>query len=216
MIINIFTLFPHYFDSVLNESIVKRARQNELVEINVIDLRTYATDKHKTTDDRPFGGGPGMVMKVEPIFLALKQLELEKHQSQKQIILTSAKGQSFNQDWAKKLSTLEEVTIICGHYEGVDERVAQNLVDIELRIGDYVLSGGEPAANVMIDSIIRLIPGALGNEESNKNESHDQEGDLAYPQYTRPETFNNWPVPEVLLSGDHKKIASWREQQRKK
>lgn len=216
MIINILTLFPNYFESVLNESIVKRARQNELVEINIIDLRNFATDKHKTTDDRPFGGGPGMVMKVEPIFLALKQLKLEKGQTQKQIILTSAKGQSFNQDLAKKLSLLDEITLICGHYEGVDERVAAHLIDTELRIGDYVLSGGEPAANVIVDALVRLIPGALGNEESNKNESHDQAGDLAYPQYTRPETFENWPVPDVLLSGDHGKIASWREQHRKK
>lgn len=216
MIINILTLFPHYFDSVLNESIVKRALQNNLVNVNIIDIRQYAQDKHKTTDDRPFGGGPGMVMKVEPIFLALENLGLKKNQESKQIILTSAKGPSFDQSWAKKLAKLKEITIICGHYEGVDERVAENLVDTEMRIGDYVLSGGEPAANVILDAIVRLIPGALGNEESNKNESHDQAGDLAYPQYTRPESFNNWPVPEVLLSGDHTKIANWRDQQRKK
>ncbi|MCL4208656.1 tRNA (guanosine(37)-N1)-methyltransferase TrmD [Patescibacteria group bacterium] len=216
MTINILTLFPHYFDSVLNESIVKRALQNNLVKVNIIDIRQYAQDKHKTTDDRPFGGGPGMVMKVEPIFLALESLGLKKGQEDRQIILTSAKGQSFDQSWAKKLVKLESVTIICGHYEGVDERVAENLVDAEMRIGDYVLSGGEPAANVILDTIIRLIPGALGNEDSNKNESHDQAGDLAYPQYTRPESFNNWPVPDVLLSGDHTKIANWRDQQRKK
>lgn len=216
MIINILTLFPNYFESVLNESIVKRARQNQLVEIRIVDIRQFALDKHKTTDDRPFGGGPGMVMKVEPIYLALESLGLKKGQKNKQIILTSAKGQSFNQSVAKELSQLEEVTLICGHYEGVDERVAENLVDTELRIGDYVLSGGEPAANVMLDAVIRLIPGALGNEESNKNESHDQAGDLAYPQYTRPESFNNWLVPDVLLSGDHTKIANWRNQQRKK
>lgn len=216
MIINILTLFPNYFESVLNESIVKRARQNQLVEIRIVDIRQFALDKHKTTDDRPFGGGPGMVMKVKPIYLALESLGLKKGQKNKQIILTSAKGQSFNQSVAKELSQLEEVTLICGHYEGVDERVAENLVDTELRIGDYVLSGGEPAANVMLDAVIRLIPGALGNEESNKNESHDQAGDLAYPQYTRPESFNNWLVPDVLLSGDHTKIANWRNQQRKK
>lgn len=216
MTINILTLFPHYFDSVLNESIVKRALQNNLVKVNIIDIRQYAQDKHKTTDDRPFGGGPGMVMKVEPIFLALESLGLKKGQEDRQIILTSAKGQSFDQSWAKKLVKLESVTIICGHYEGVDERVAENLVDAEMRIGDYVLSGGEPAANVILDAIIRLIPGALGNEDSNKNESHDQAGDLAYPQYTRPESFNNWLVPDVLLSGDHTKIANWRDQQRKK
>jgi len=216
MTINILTLFPHYFDSVLNESIVKRAQQNNLVTVNIIDIRQYAQDKHKTTDDRPFGGGPGMVMKVEPIFLALESLGLKKGQENGQIILTSAKGQSFDQSWAKKLAKLEAVTVICGHYEGVDERVAENLVDMEMRIGDYVLSGGEPAANVILDAIIRLMPGALGNENSNKNESHDQTGDLAYPQYTRPESFNNWPVPDVLLSGDHTKIANWRDQQRKK
>lgn len=216
MTINLLTIFPHYFDSVLAESIVKRARQDGLVEINVINLRDFAPDKHRITDDRPFGGGPGMVMKIEPIAAALESLATQKGQSNSQIILTSAKGQSFDQERAKQLATLKTVTIICGHYEGVDERVADHLVDQELRIGDYVLTGGEPAANVILDAIVRLIPGALGNEASNQNESHHQPGELGYPQYTRPVTFKDWSVPPVLLSGDHQAIAEWRAEQRQK
>lgn len=216
MIINILTLFPHYFDSLLNESIIKRAQVAGLVEIKIVNIRDFATDKHQVTDDRPFGGGPGMVMKIEPIDLALNSLGVAKGQPKQSIVLTSAKGQSFDQQKAKQLAQLETLTIICGHYEGVDERVTQNLIDEELRIGDYVLTGGEPAANVMLDAVIRLIPGALGNEESNKNESHDVPGVVAYPQYTRPETYRHWAVPPVLLTGDHQQIAKWREEQRSK
>lgn len=216
MTINLLTLFPHYFDSLLNESIIKRAQANGLVEIIVINLRDFATDKHQVTDDRPFGGGPGMVMKIEPIHLALKSLQLAKGQTRQAIILTSAKGQSFDQQKAKQLAKLDTLTIICGHYEGVDERVAENLIDEELRIGDFVLTGGEPAANVMMDAVLRLIPGVLGNDDSNKDESHDLPGRLAYPQYTRPENYHHWSVPPVLLTGDHQQIAKWREEQRSK
>lgn len=212
MTINVLTIFPHYFDSNFNESILKRAIENNKININVINIRDYALDKHKITDDRPFGGGAGMVMKVEPIFQALESLGAKKGQNNSKIILTSAKGKLFNQQVAQNYSHLETMTIICGHYEGVDERVAQYLIDEEICIGNYVLTGGEVASNVIIDATARLIPGVLGNEESNKNESHSTPGQLAYPQYTRPEIFNNWSIPTVLLSGDHKKIKQWREE----
>jgi tRNA (guanine37-N1)-methyltransferase len=216
MTITILTLFPHYFDSVLQESIIKRAIESSKVHIRIVNVRDYATDKHQVTDDRPFGGGAGMVMKVEPIFTALKYNALNKGQSNKKIILTSAKGSQFTQQTATDYAKLEDLTIICGHYEGVDERVAENLIDEEIRIGDYVLTGGEPAANVIIDAVVRLIPEVLGNEQSNKNESHSQPGQLSYPQYTRPETFNSWVVPPVLLSGNHKAIQEWREKKTSK
>jgi len=220
MKLNILTIFPDYFSSPLASSIIKRALGAGAVEINAVDIREFATDKHRLTDDRPFGGGPGMVMKVEPIDLALKSLKVKKNVSGSgddrgvsgsKIILTSAKGKTFNQDTAKDYSKLDELTIICGHYEGVDERVAQNLVDEEVRIGNYVLTGGEPAALVISDAVIRLLPKVLGNEESNKNESHSIPGKLGFSQYTRPQDYKGWEVPEVLLSGDHKKIEEWRK-----
>jgi tRNA (guanine37-N1)-methyltransferase len=211
MKINILTLFPDYFKSIFAESILKRAIENNLVTINVVNIRDFATDKHKVTDDRPYGGGPGMVMKIEPIDLALQSL----HQSAKsKTLLTSAKGKIFNQQKAIKLSKLDELTLICGHYEGVDERVAEHLIDEEIRVGDYVLTGGEPAVAIIVDAVARLLPGVLGNEESNKGESHDEPGKSGYPQYTRPETYKNWTVPSILLEGDHAKIETWREEQR--
>lgn len=216
MKINILTLFPEYFETPLATSILKRAQSSGLVTFNVINIRDYATDKHQVTDDRPYGGGAGMVMKVEPIYGALQSLGLGKGQDNSKILLTSAKGKLFNQQMAQGYSQLEELTIVCGHYEGVDERVVDNLIDEEVRIGDYVLTGGEPAASVMVDAVSRLIPGVLGNEESNLNESHTEPGILGYPVYTRPEEFNGWTVPEVLLTGDHQKIAEWREEQKKK
>ena len=192
MTFNILTLFPQYFDSIFNESILKRAQDSDKIKIKVINIRDYSTDKYKTTDDRPFGGGAGMVMKVEPIYKALNSLGVEKGQPNSKIILTSAKGKLFTQQIASDYSSLETITIICGHYEGVDERVADNLIDEEVRIGDYVLTGGEGATNIIVDSVSRLIPGVLGNDESNKDESHSTPGQLTHPQYTRPETFNNW------------------------
>jgi len=212
MTINILTLFPHYFDSTLQESIIKRALDSKKIKINIINIRDYSTDKHQTADDRPFGGGPGMVMKVEPIFNSLQKFNLKKNTPNSKIVLTSAKGDSFTQKIATDYSNLDTLTIICGHYEGVDERVADNLIDEEIRVGDYVLTGGEPAANIILDAVTRLIPGVLGNEESNKDESHSQPGQLTHPQYTRPEIFNNWTIPKVLLSGDHKQIEQWREE----
>lgn len=214
--IHLLTIFPEYFVSSSAASIVKRAQDKELVSLNVINLRQFTTDKHQITDDRPFGGGPGMVMKVEPIDRALEALQLKKGQPTSKIILTSAKGHLFTQSKAQSYSSLTEIAIICGHYEGVDERVAEYLIDEEVRIGDYVLTGGEPAAVVMTDAISRLIPGVLGNEDSNQDESHSDEGVLGYPVYSRPEVYKNWPVPEVLLSGNHGAVAAWREAQRQK
>lgn len=214
MIINLLTIFPEFFESVLKTSIIKRAQEKALVTINVIDLRTYAHDKRQTTDDRPFGGGPGMVMKVEPIFEAL--VALETLGTKGKVMLTSASGTLFSQPMAQNLSELDNLTIICGHYQGVDQRVIDHLIDEEVRIGDYVLTGGESAAMVMLDAITRLIPEVLGNESSLQGESHAQAGMGNYPDYTRPEVFNDWPVPDVLLGGNHADIEKWREQNRKK
>ena len=217
MHIFILTIFPDYFTTPLGTSILKRA-QTTAVSYSVINLRDYATDSYKTTDDRPFGGGPGMVMKIEPIDLALKAL-FKEHQLDRQkckVVLTSAKGTVFTQPTAMVYAQLDALIIICGHYEGVDERVAEHLIDEEVRIGDYVLTGGEPAALVMADAVTRLIPGVLGNEASNQGESHSQPGVMGYPQYTRPETYNDWSIPAVLMGGNHADIKKWREAQRKK
>lgn len=208
------TLFPEYFDGVIGTSILKRAQATKAVSFEVINIRDFATDSRKTTDDRPFGGGAGMVMKVEPIFAALEFVKTQNPTAKRLVLLTSAKGALFTQEVARSYTTYDELIIICGHYEGVDERVAQHLVDGEVRIGDFVLTGGEPAASVMADAVVRLLPGVLGNENSTKGESHDQPGILGYPQFTRPEEFNGWKVPQELLSGDHKKIVQWRETHR--
>lgn len=214
MKIHILTLFPEYFESVLNSSILGRVLESDDVSVQVTNIRDFALDKHKVTDDRPYGGGPGMVMKVEPIAAALESLPLTHKKSR--ICLTSAKGKLFNQQLAREYAQLSELVIICGHYEGVDERVAEHLVDEEIRIGDYVLTGGEPAAAVITDAVLRLLPGSLGNEQSTTNESHDTPGYLAHPQYTRPEEFRGWRVPEVLLTGNHQRINDWRKQQTRK
>ena len=208
--INVLTLFPDYFKTPLESSILGRAIKNELVEVNLVDIRHFTTDKHKTTDNRPFGGGPGMVLKVEPIYRALKSLKPAGH-----VILTSAKGKTFTQQLAQIWSRLPEITLICGHYEGVDERVAKNLIDEEVRIGDYVMTGGEPASLVMIDTMARLLPKALANQASPVNESHSQPGSLGFPQYTRPASFKGWQVPDDLLSGNHSSIDKWRHHQKK-
>lgn len=198
----------------LTESILKRAQDNNLVKIVVHDLRQWTTDKHRTTDDHPYGGGPGMVMMIEPIDKALQAIGAKKGTPKQKIILTSAKGKRFTQQIAQSYSVdLERIVFICGHYEGVDERVALHLVDEELRIGDFVLTGGELAAAVMTDAIVRLLPGALGDNESIQDESHVEPGYLEYPQFTRPETYNTWDVPQILLEGNHKLIHEWRKQQ---
>lgn len=221
--VTVVTLFPNFFVSPLNQSILYRGTSAGLVEFQVIDIRDFAFDKHHVTDDRPYGGGPGMVMKVEPIYEALKSLDLvdktglkpmAQRPKKTQVILTSARGAVFSQVTAKQLVENQEVVFICGHYEGVDQRVADHLVDLELRIGDYVLTGGEAAALVMADAVTRLVPGVLGNEASLNDESHDVPGVLGYPQYTRPAEFNGWQVPEALQSGHHELIARWRQAQR--
>lgn len=214
MTIHLLTTFPDYFTSSLATSILKRAQDKQLVKFNIINLRQFTTDKRQTTDDRPFGGGPGMVMQIEPIDRALSSLGLEKGQADSRIVLTSAKGHHFTQGVAQSYSQLQNLAIICGHYEGVDERVAEHLVDEEVRIGDYVLTGGEPAAVVMADAVTRLIPGVLGNQESNQDESHTQPGVMGYPVYTRPEVYRGWQVPSVLIGGDHQAISEWRSHQR--
>jgi tRNA (guanine37-N1)-methyltransferase len=214
MQINFLTIFPEYFSNILDSSILKRAQQKQLVKYQVINLRDFAQDKHHTTDDRPFGGGPGMVMMIEPIDLALHSLNQKKGTKNKKTILTSAKGRLFTQASARQWSKLAELTIICGHYEGVDERVAKYLVDAEVRIGDYVLTGGEPAAAVMTDAVVRLLPGVLGNDESGQDESHRTKGLAGPEQYTRPANYRGWSVPEVLLSGDPKKISAYKNQSR--
>jgi tRNA (guanine37-N1)-methyltransferase len=212
MRIFILTLFPEFFETPLQASILKRAQENNAVEFTIVNIRDFATDKHKTTDDRPYGGGAGMVMKVEPIDLALQSIG--QPNGQRKTLLTSAKGRLFTQQLAQEYAHHDELVIICGHYEGVDERVADHLIDEEVRIGDYVLTGGEPAAVVMSDAVTRLLPGVLGNEESLEDESHSIPGQLAHPQYTRPENYQGWDVPKVLLQGNHKEIDEWRRQQK--
>ncbi|NQU83462.1 MAG: tRNA (guanosine(37)-N1)-methyltransferase TrmD [Parcubacteria group bacterium] len=213
MKINILTIFPKILDSYINESILKRAQKKKLVSFKVHDIRSSAKDKHKTTDDKPYGGGPGMVMKVEPIYNALKKIKKDK---KSRIILLSAKGKTFNQKHAKQLSKYNQLILICGRYEGVDERVAKNLADEEISIGDYILTGGELPAMIISDAVARLIPGVLGQKESLIEESFSEEGCLEYPHYTRPEEFKKWKVPKILLSGDHKKVEEWRKKQMKK
>ncbi len=214
MKITILTLFPTYFISPFEQSILKRALEQKLVEVEVVDVRDFSQDKHRKADDRPFGGGPGMVMMVEPIDLALQSVKKKSQSGKRKVVLTSAKGKLYDQQKALAYSKLDELVIICGHYEGVDERVAEHLIDEEIRIGDYVLTGGEPAAAVIADSLIRLLPGVLGNEESFLDESHAVPGQLGYPQYTRPQNYRGWEVPEVLVTGDHAKIKEWREKQK--
>lgn len=212
------TLFPDFFITPLQQSILKRAQQKSAVEYQIVNIRDYATDKHQTTDDRPFGGGPGMVMKVEPIDLALAAVRQPKQTGVNKAltVLTSAKGTLFTQSKAREYAQLDELIIICGHYEGVDQRVADHLADEEVRVGDYVLTGGEPAALVMADAVTRLLPGVLGNEVSLADESHSVPGVLGYPQYTRPEVYKNWPIPAVLLGGHHAQIKTWRQNKKVK
>lgn len=216
MTIDILTLFPAYFESVLQTSILGRAVSNNLVEIRVHNLRDFGVGKHKLTDDRPFGGGAGMAMMIEPIDSMLESLNYKKGTPEEIIALTSAKGAVFTQNTARDWSKLQRLCLICGHYEGVDERVAEHLVDTEIRIGDFVLTGGEPAAAVILDAVTRLQPEVLGNAESLSGESHDVPGELGYPTYTQPAVYKSWEVPAVLRSGNHADIQTWRNAQRKK
>jgi tRNA (guanine37-N1)-methyltransferase len=210
MRIDVLTLFPEMFTGMLDYSIIGRAKQRDLVDIRLHNIRSYTEDIHHTADDYPYGGGAGMVMKPEPIFKAAKDVIAESQNVS--VVLLTPRGRLLNQKIVAELAQLERLVLICGHYEGVDERVSDYLATDQISIGDYVLSGGEIAAMVVIDSIVRLVPGALGSNESAAADSHS-DGLLEYPQYTRPPDFNGWEVPPVLLSGNHAKIALWRRQQ---
>jgi len=241
---DIITIFPSIFASYFSESIVKRAQEKGLINITVHNLRDYTTDKHKTVDDTPYGGGAGMVLKVEPIYRCVNaiisnfqfpisnkiknfrqrrcacrqagiSLGLTKFKKNIRIILFSAKGKRYTQEDAVRLAEYDNLILICGRYEGVDERVAEYIADEEISIGDYVLTGGEIPAMAVVDSVTRLIPGVVGNEESIVTESFSEETYLEHPQYTKPEEFQSWKVPEVLLSGNHKEIEEWRKKNAK-
>lgn len=206
MIFSILTLFPQMFESPLNESLIRKAREKGLLEFNVVYIRDFATDVHKTCDDAPYGGGPGMVMKTEPVCAAMEHVDRER--GRPHYVLLSPSGRGFSQRTASRLSRLPHLGLICGRYEGVDERVASFVAE-EISIGDYVLSGGEVAALVVMDAVCRLIPGVVGNELSPLDESF-MESLLEYPQYTRPSEFMDMEVPAVLLSGNHEEIRKWR------
>ncbi|HTZ11865.1 MAG TPA: tRNA (guanosine(37)-N1)-methyltransferase TrmD [Candidatus Margulisiibacteriota bacterium] len=208
MRIDIITIFPKMFEGVLNESIIKRAQAKGKVRIFVHDLRDYTEDKHRKVDDRPFGGGSGMLMRPEPLFKAIKKLKTREAK----VILLSPQGEKLTQKIAKESSNFKHLILICGHYEGVDERVRLKLAEREISIGDYVLTGGELPAMVLVDALVRLLPGVLGDKNSLNFESF--EGNLLeYPHYTRPARFKGMAVPRILLSGDHKKIESWRKKE---
>jgi len=213
----VFTLLPEVFPPYLESSILQRARQRGLVSVNVYNIRDYTHDKHHTTDDTPYGGGGGMVMKVEPVFEAVESvLGLGAHQAPPQlvcpIIMLTPQGRIFTQAVAEELSGYEKIALLCGRYEGMDERIREHLVTDEISIGDYVLTGGELPALILIDAVTRLIPGVLGDPDGAADDSHAT-GLLEYPHYTRPPEFRGWKVPEILLSGDHGKVDQWRRQQ---
>lgn len=209
--VEILTLFPEFFDSPLAASLIGKARDAALVSAHCTDIRDFATDKHRTTDDLPFGGGAGMVLKCEPAVAALEAVRSE-HPALPRIYLTP-QGEPLTQALARQLSEGPGMIVLCGHYEGVDERVRDGWIDREISIGDYVLTGGEPAAIVLLDAVVRLIPGVVGNPESLDDESFTDPALLEYPHYTRPREFRGMEVPEVLLSGHHAKIDAWRREQ---
>jgi len=212
MQIDILTLFPEMFKGPLDASILKRAREKSLVKINLHNLRDWAVDKYKSVDDRPYGGGAGMIMRVDIIDKAITDIKSQSSNQNSKVILLDAGGEKFSQSKAGYFAKEESLIIICGHYEGVDHRVHEYLADEIISIGDYVLSGGEIPAMVIIDSVVRLLPGVLGNPESLAEESFSQiSNDIEYPQYTRPEEYKGWKVPEVLLSGNHKSIQEWKK-----
>ncbi len=210
MRVDIITLFPSMFQGPFEESMIKRARESGVLEINIHDLREFTHNRHRTVDDAPFGGGAGMVMKIEPILEALEFLKREVSLSSR-VMFLSPQGQILTQDKAKKLAQEKNLILLCGHYEGVDERVREHLIDEEISIGDYVLTGGEVAAMVLVEVIIRMIPGVVGKEESVKKDSF-YDSFLDYPQYTRPAEFKGWKVPQVLLKGNHQAIEKWRRE----
>ncbi len=209
---DIFTLFPNLFSGAFDESIIQRARAAGLVEIVIHDIRASTTDKHHMTDDTPFAGGGGMVMKPEPIFASVEGVFADAPADERQIILLSPQGRTFTQTIARELASRPRLALICGRYEGVDERVREHLATDEISIGDYVLSGGEIPAMVIVDAVTRLLPGALGDPNAPANDSH-ADGLLEGPHYTRPADFRGWRVPDVLLSGHHAEVAKWRRQE---
>lgn len=231
---DIITIFPEIFDSYFKESIIKRATDKGLIKINIHDLRGWTSNHHQTVDDRPFGGGIGMVVKVEPIYKAIQSLKLKglsraKPKGKKRVsgkgkrskvVLFSPRGKKFNQKIAFEFSKLDQLIMICGRYEGIDERVAKHIADIKLSVGNYVLMGGELPAMLVVETVARLIPGVLGKQQLLKERITKEKGFIEYPQYTRPEIFEpkkgeKWRVPKVLLSGNHKKIAKWRRKHQK-
>jgi tRNA (guanine37-N1)-methyltransferase len=209
MIFHLLTIFPEFFRGPFEHGVVARAGRAGVLEIRVHDLREWTFDRHRTVDDRPFGGGEGMLLKPEPLFRAVESLWPERGPDRR-VVLLSAQGRLFDQAAARRFSGLRELLLICGRYEGVDERVAEYLADEEISIGDYVLSGGELAAAVVIDAVARLLPGVLGNQDSAVHESFGDSGVLDCPQYTRPADFRGWKVPQVLLDGNHAEIRRWR------
>jgi len=216
MKIDILTLFPEICRAPLSESMMKRAQENKIVDLRIHNLRDWTTDKHHIVDDAPFGGGQGMVMKPEPIFAAVEELQQSAIKNQKsKIILMSPAGRRFDQQLATELSKESHLIVICGHYEGVDHRVIEHIVDLEISIGDYVLTNGAIAAVVLVDAVARWLPGVLGHEQSAHDDSFNA-GLLEAPQYTRPAEFRGWKIPEVLLSGNHAEIAKWRKELAKK
>lgn len=206
MIFNVITIFPKIFNSYLKESLLAKAQKKGLLKINFVNLRDFTKDKHKTVDDKPYGGGPGMVLKIQPIFNAVEFAKRKAHSAKRRkVILFSTRGKKFDSKTARRLALCDQLILICGRYEGIDERVAKYIADEEISIGDYVLSGGELPAMILIEAVSRHIPGVLGKKESL------EEIKGSYPVYTRPEIFIKWKVPKVLLSGNHKKIEGWRK-----
>jgi tRNA (guanine37-N1)-methyltransferase len=228
MKIDILTLFPEICRAPLSESMMKRAQENKIVDLRIHNLRDWTTDKHHVVDDAPFGGGQGMVMKPEPVFAAVEELCEQKKKTpplsggqrstlnaefqKPKIVLMSPTGRRFNQQMAAELSSESHLIVVCGHYEGIDHRVTEHLIDLEISIGDYVLTNGAIAAVVLVDAVVRLLPGVLGHEQSSLDDSFSA-GLLEAPQYTRPAEFRGWKVPEILLSGNHAEISAWRKEE---
>lgn len=208
---DIITLFPEMFSGPFDQSIISRAKKKSLIEINLHDLRNWATDDRGSVDDRPYGGGVGMVLQIEPIFSALEEIKKKGGKIKTRTILLDPRGEKFTQAKAREYSTLEQIIFVCGRYEGVDQRVADYLVDESISLGDFVLTGGEIPTMAIVDAVTRLIPGVLEKPEAIIFESFSSEDSLEHPQYTRPEKFKGWDVPEVLLSGNHEEIKKWRQ-----
>jgi len=216
VIFDVITIFPEFFNGPFDYGVIRRGRENGLIEIRVHDLRNFTSDRHRTVDDRPFGGGEGMVFKPEPIFKAVETVRKGEHGAVVEVVVLSAAGRRFNQAEALRLSKADQVILICGRYEGIDERVVENLATAEFSIGDFIVSGGEIAAVVMVDAVTRYVPGVVGKEESILRDSFSDPAAetqlVEYPHFTRPADFRGWKVPEVLISGDHEAVRKWRRE----